>query len=99
MLGNFNGSSPVGRGLATAVCPVWKALGSSGGLPELLELDHEPFKGELGIGVHRKIMPELLEQAKKLNETFNRQGTGKGSKFCPQIMIVQRERRGNFQEH
>ena len=36
------------------------ASGSTGGLPELLELDHEPFKGELGIGVHRKIMPELL---------------------------------------
>ena len=36
------------------------ASGSTGGLPELLELDHEPFKGELGIGIHSKIMPELL---------------------------------------
>jgi len=69
------------------------------GAPELLKLDHEPFKGELGIGVHRKMMPELLEQVKKLEETFNRQGTGQGSEFGLQIRIVQRERGGNLQEH
>ena len=72
MPANLNGSSPVGRGLVTQVRPVWGASGSSGIPPELLELDHEPLKGELGIGVHRKIMSELLEQDKKLEETFHR---------------------------
>ena len=92
----LTGARLLGEAWGISMSRVWKALGRTGGLPELLQLDHEPFKGELGIGVHCKIMPELLEQTKKLDEAFNRQGTGQGNKFCPQIMIVQRERRGNL---
>ena len=42
--------------------------GDTWGPQKLLELDNELLKGELGIDVHRQIMPQLLKRCKEIEE-------------------------------
>jgi len=63
--------------------------GDTWGPKKLLELDNELLKGELGIDVHRQIMPQLLKRCKEIEERRSRwQSVGQASKSCLEIMIV-----------